>query len=211
MKAPAKEPTVEEWQPGRRVAITNSPRSSGKTVVFTGALTKMTRDEAGARAEALGAKRRELGLRRRPTTSSARRRRRAPRPPGAPGALASPCCGRAGRMAELIGDRRELGAGPQSPNSIAIVSCALASGSVAWLYIVNYASESPPDPHPWFRGWPVSQRFLQWRNYLSHRYLACWPARRANWLARVAGDKAGHVDNHWRSHRILDKLPASPC
>jgi len=52
MKALAKELAVEQAQ---AVAATNSP-VSGKTVVFTGALTKMTRDEAKARAEALGAK-----------------------------------------------------------------------------------------------------------------------------------------------------------
>ena len=53
MKALAKELTVEQVS-GRRGAG-NSP-VSGKTVVFTGALTRMTRDEAKARAEALGAK-----------------------------------------------------------------------------------------------------------------------------------------------------------
>jgi DNA ligase (NAD+) len=43
--------TVEEWaQKVRRSAIT------GKIVVFTGTLEKMTRDEAKARAEELGAK-----------------------------------------------------------------------------------------------------------------------------------------------------------
>jgi DNA ligase (NAD+) len=52
LKALAKELTVEEAQ---AVAATNSP-VSGKTVVFTGTLSKMTRDEAKARAEALGAK-----------------------------------------------------------------------------------------------------------------------------------------------------------
>ena len=52
LKALAKELTVEQAQAD---AATNSP-VSGKTVVFTGALTKMTRDEAKARAEALGAK-----------------------------------------------------------------------------------------------------------------------------------------------------------
>jgi DNA ligase (NAD+) len=52
LKALAKELTVEEAKAPR---AGNSP-VSGKTVVFTGALTKMTRDEAKARAEALGAK-----------------------------------------------------------------------------------------------------------------------------------------------------------
>ena len=52
LKALAKELTVEEAQ---AVAPRGSP-VSGKTVVFTGALTKMTRDEAKARAESLGAK-----------------------------------------------------------------------------------------------------------------------------------------------------------
>ena len=52
LKALAKELTVEEAQ---AVSATGSP-VSGKTVVFTGALTKMTRDEAKARAESLGAK-----------------------------------------------------------------------------------------------------------------------------------------------------------
>jgi DNA ligase (NAD+) len=48
----AKEVTVEEVRPARAA---NSP-VAGKTVVFTGALSKMTRDEAKARAESLGAK-----------------------------------------------------------------------------------------------------------------------------------------------------------
>ena len=48
----AKEVTVEDAQ---IVSAAGSP-VSGKTVVFTGALTRMTRDEAKARAEALGAK-----------------------------------------------------------------------------------------------------------------------------------------------------------
>jgi DNA ligase (NAD+) len=52
MKALAKELTVEDAQ---AVSNTGSP-VSGKTVVFTGALAKMTRDEAKARAESLGAK-----------------------------------------------------------------------------------------------------------------------------------------------------------
>ncbi|NJM93008.1 MAG: hypothetical protein HC861_10755, partial [Rhodospirillaceae bacterium] len=52
MKALAKELTVEEVQAPR---ASSSP-VAGKTVVFTGALGKMTRDEAKARAEALGAK-----------------------------------------------------------------------------------------------------------------------------------------------------------
>ena len=52
LEALAKELTVEEAQ---AVSATGSP-VSGKTVVFTGALTKMTRDEAKARAESLGAK-----------------------------------------------------------------------------------------------------------------------------------------------------------
>jgi DNA ligase (NAD+) len=52
LKELAKELTVEEVQAPR---AGNSP-VSGKTVVFTGALAKMTRDEAKARAEALGAK-----------------------------------------------------------------------------------------------------------------------------------------------------------
>jgi len=52
LKALAKELTVEEAQ---AVSATGSP-VSGKTVVFTGALAKMTRDEAKARAESLGAK-----------------------------------------------------------------------------------------------------------------------------------------------------------
>ena len=52
MKALAKELTVEEAQAPR---VSNSP-VAGKTVVFTGTLSKMTRDEAKARAEALGAK-----------------------------------------------------------------------------------------------------------------------------------------------------------
>jgi DNA ligase (NAD+) len=48
----AKEVTVEEVQVPRAA---NSP-VAGKTVVFTGALSRMTRDEAKARAESLGAK-----------------------------------------------------------------------------------------------------------------------------------------------------------
>ena len=48
----AEELTVEEVQAPRAA---DSP-VSGKTVVFTGALTRMTRDEAKARAESLGAK-----------------------------------------------------------------------------------------------------------------------------------------------------------
>ena len=48
----ADELTVEEVKAPR---ASNSP-VAGKTVVFTGALTKMTRDEAKARAESLGAK-----------------------------------------------------------------------------------------------------------------------------------------------------------
>jgi DNA ligase (NAD+) len=52
LKALAKELTVEEAQ---AVSASGSP-VSGKTVVFTGALARMTRDEAKARAESLGAK-----------------------------------------------------------------------------------------------------------------------------------------------------------
>lgn len=52
LDALAKELTVEEAQ---AVSTTGSP-VSGKTVVFTGALSRMTRDEAKARAESLGAK-----------------------------------------------------------------------------------------------------------------------------------------------------------
>ena len=52
LDALAKEVTVEQVQAPR---ATGSP-VSGKTVVFTGALAKMTRDEAKARAELLGAK-----------------------------------------------------------------------------------------------------------------------------------------------------------
>jgi DNA ligase (NAD+) len=52
LDALAKEVAVEEVQAPRAA---NSP-VAGKTVVFTGALSKMTRDEAKARAEALGAK-----------------------------------------------------------------------------------------------------------------------------------------------------------
>ncbi|HKP26214.1 MAG TPA: NAD-dependent DNA ligase LigA [Dongiaceae bacterium] len=52
LKALAKELTVEEVKAPR---AGNSP-VSGKTVVFTGTLGKMTRDEAKARAESLGAK-----------------------------------------------------------------------------------------------------------------------------------------------------------
>ena len=52
LKALAKELTVEDAQ---AVSATGSP-VSGKTVVFTGTLAKMTRDEAKARAESLGAK-----------------------------------------------------------------------------------------------------------------------------------------------------------
>jgi DNA ligase (NAD+) len=48
----AEEVTVEEVQAPRAA----SSAVSGKTVVFTGALSKMTRDEAKARAESLGAK-----------------------------------------------------------------------------------------------------------------------------------------------------------
>ncbi|MGH6931086.1 MAG: helix-hairpin-helix domain-containing protein, partial [Dongiaceae bacterium] len=52
LKALAKELTVEQAQV---VSATGSP-VSGKTVVFTGALARMTRDEAKARAESLGVK-----------------------------------------------------------------------------------------------------------------------------------------------------------
>jgi DNA ligase (NAD+) len=52
LDALSKEVTAEEVQARR---ASNSP-VSGKTVVFTGALTRMTRDEAKARAESLGAK-----------------------------------------------------------------------------------------------------------------------------------------------------------
>jgi DNA ligase (NAD+) len=48
----AREITVEDFEP---VAVSDSA-VAGKTVVFTGTLTKMTRNEAKARAESLGAK-----------------------------------------------------------------------------------------------------------------------------------------------------------
>jgi DNA ligase (NAD+) len=48
----AREITVEDFVP---IAVSDSP-IAGKTVVFTGTLVKMTRNEAKARAESLGAK-----------------------------------------------------------------------------------------------------------------------------------------------------------